>query len=790
MIIYNATKASFQNDILNNNIEDKIQDILYSKTRRRVSENEVRSWKNSLIYMNEVISDQDIPNNSSVAIEYGIPQSAKRIDFIIAGQDSKKNDSVVIVELKQWDYANRTNKDAIVKTFVGGREREVEHPSYQAWTYASLLRDYNEILHDGKIKLQPCAYLHNLKEDDTVRSSFYEEYTNKAPIFIRSDAKRLRDFIKSHVVYGDKNNVLYKIENGKIKPSKLLADTLLNMLKGNQEFLMIDEQKLIYETIKNAVLNLEPNKKVIIVEGGPGTGKSVLAINLLVELTRYEKVVQYVSKNSAPREVFKVKLKGYYKKGVVDNLFKGSGGYFDQEENVFDTLLVDEAHRLNEKSGMFNHLGENQIKEIILSSKVPVFFVDDDQIVTFKDIGRIQEIKSWAKQLGANVEHYQLTSQFRCNGSTAYTSWLDHVLDIKDTANFELDTDSYDFRVFDNPNELRAIIEQKNLATNKARIVAGYCWDWISKKDSALYDIQFPDFDFKIKWNLADEGMLWILGDHSVSEAGCIHTCQGLELEYVGVILGNDILYRDGAIVTNPEARARTDKSISGYKKLKKVDPISAAKRTELIIKNTYKTLMTRGQKGCFIYHPDKETREYFKNFLNIQKEDQVEEQVELPFEYIASEKVIPFENAIPLLTFKVAAGGFSPEQFNDEVEWVSLPEPYTIQKGYFVAQVIGESMNKKIPNGSWCLFKSNPAGTRQGKIVVVEHYNIQDQDGNGRYTIKTYHSQKIATEDSWIHTKIILKPNSFFSHYDDIVLEGDAIETLNVIGEFVSVLG
>jgi DUF2075 family protein len=791
MIIYSATKTDFQADMLSNNIENKIHEIMYAKTHRRVSDNEVRSWKNSLQYMDRVLTDDGIPADSSIAIEYGIPQSSKRIDFIIAGQNKDKVDSVVIVELKQWETLKKTRKDAIVETFVAGRNREVEHPSYQAWTYASLLRDYNEPLHDGNIQLKPCAYLHNCDSADSIRDPHYKDYLTEAPVFIKREASELQKFIKKNVVYGDANNVLYYIENGKIKPSKHLADSLVSMLAGNREFIMIDEQKVIFESIKHAAVQSEKSdkKQVIIVEGGPGTGKSVVAVNLLVEITNMEKVVQYVSKNSAPREVYKVKLKGHIKKASVDNLFKGSGGYHAIEADTFDMLLVDEAHRLNEKSGMFSNLGENQVKEIIEASRVAVFFVDDDQVVTFKDIGRKSEIENWAKKLNADVKQFKLTSQFRCNGSTAYTAWLDNVLDVRETANFELDPEMYDFRVFDDPNEMRKAIEEKNLQANRARIVAGYCWNWVSKKERDAYDIEFPDFNFKMRWNLNDHGMRWIIEDESVSEAGCIHTCQGLELDYVGVIVGNDLLYREGLLTANPDARAKTDQSIKGYKKLLKQDPVKAKKKAESIIKNTYKTLMTRGQKGCFVYCTDPETREYFKSFLTEQSEKTSIDITEIPFPVLASHDVDPYVNSIPLFHLKAAAGAFSEAQSYEEFDWVELPEYYTAREGYFICQVIGESMNKKIPNGSWCLFRQDQGGSREGKVVLVEHCDIQDQDGHGNYTVKTYHSQKVETEEGWKHSKIVLRPNSFFTHYEDIVLDEHQSEELKVVGEFVAVL-
>jgi len=279
-------------------------------------------------------------------------------------------------------------------------------------------------------------------------------------------------------------------------------------------------------------------------------------------------------------------------------------------------LLVDEAHRLNEKSGMFNHLGENQIKEIIEASRFSVFFIDEDQKVTLKDIGSKDEIRFWANKAGAKVSEIALESQFRCNGSDGYLAWLDNTLQIRETANQTLLGTDYDFRVLDDPRSLHDLIKHKNMAKNKARLVAGYCWKWVSKKHPEIHDIVIGEY--QATWNLDTDGQAWIIKPRSVSEVGCIHTCQGLEVDYIGVIIGPDLIVRDGKIITVPEARASSDKSIHGWKKLIKEDPEVIKAQLDAIIKNTYRTLMTRGQKGCYMYSTDEETNLYFKNYLDI----------------------------------------------------------------------------------------------------------------------------------------------------------------------------
>lgn len=618
MIVYNANKTQFLNDVLTNDIEGIVLKNVKQKLNRGVGISEIKSWAASLVYMDRIMQDQQIPDDCGIAIEYQIPQTGKRIDFIISGQDENNKDSVLLIELKQWSEAKLTNKDSIVETYVGGRIGEHTHPSYQAWSYATLLQGFNEVVYTENIQLHPCAYLHNYIDDNVIKNDFYSEYIQKAPVFLKSDAVKLREFIKSHVKYGDRSNILYRIENGKIRPSKMLADSIGKMIKGNQEFVMIDDQKVVFENAlalaKQASIK---NKQVLIVQGGPGTGKSVVAINLLVELTKTGLLAHYVSKNAAPRAVYESRLTGSIKPTIIRNLFKGSGAFIETPENEYDALIIDEAHRLNKHSGLYGNLGENQIKEIISASKFCIFFIDEDQRVTLKDIGQKSEIEFWAHKLGADVTEMELNSQFRCNGSDGYLAWLDNILQIKETANQDLGDIEYDFKVIDSPSELRDIIFKKNEINNRARLVAGYCWKWPSKKDESKFDIEFPEYDFKMKWNLTEDGSTWIISPKSVNEIGCIHTCQGLEVDYIGVIIGEDLIVRDGQVITDVSKRASSDKSVHGYKKQLLEKPSETRVMLDLVIKNTYRTLMTRGMKGCYVYFVDKETRDYFKSILN-----------------------------------------------------------------------------------------------------------------------------------------------------------------------------
>ena len=620
MLVYEGTKHDFSKRVFDDTIGPDIEKLIFEKLGRHTPKNELRAWENSLPYLDKVLDDSEIPDDVGIAIEYNIPQTGKRVDFIISGYDENKDSNVVIIELKQWQELKKVDGvDALVETFTGGANRRVVHPSYQAWSYAQLISDYNSVVQDEDIRLHPCACLHNYvrKPEDPLDDVIYSDYLDCAPAFTRGERQKLQDFIKTNIKFGDNKDILYRIENGKIRPSKSLQNSIASMLQGNQEFVMIDDQKVIYEDILKLSKQCQSDRKkrTIIVQGGPGTGKSVIAINLLSALTNEDQLVQYVSKNAAPRQVYAKKLKGTKKKTDIDNLFKGSGTFTDVSENMAHTLIVDEAHRLNEKSGMFKNLGENQIKEIISACYCSVFFIDESQRVTMDDIGSVEEIRKWAKHNKSEIIEMSLTSQFRCNGSDGYLAWLDNVLDIKETANYDLDGIDFDFRVFDSPNEVRDIIIEKNNINNRSRMLAGYCWKWnkAEQNNPEYNDIVIGDFG--MSWNLGS-GEPFAIRDSSINEIGCIHTSQGLEFDYVGVIIGDDIRYENGNIVTDFTKRASTDQSMKGIKKLSKENPELANAKADEIIKNTYRTLLTRGMKGCYVYCTNPELAQYLKKSI------------------------------------------------------------------------------------------------------------------------------------------------------------------------------
>lgn len=616
MLAYLATKSQFLKDAPQ--IEDIVRDRVKLKLGHKVGDAEYKSWQNSLgRAMFHVLNADEIPKDSAVAIEYRVNGRAFRIDFMIAGENPQGDKSIFIVELKQWSEVRESELPGHVNTVLGGGWRDVLHPAYQAWTYKRHLQDFNEFIYEKNVKVNACVYLHNCTDAKVINSSDYENKMLEVPVLIKNQSDDLRELIKFNVSQGLGTSIIEQIDASSIRPSQPLADAIGPILNGKEEFVLVDDQKTVLEKILLAAKKGQSeNKQVLIIKGGPGTGKSVLAINAIAKLTADRLNVKYVTPNAAPRAVFSKKLKSATNSDHFANLFTGSGSFTLTAINSFDVLIVDEAHRLKMKSGMFSNMGENQAKEIIESAKTSVFFIDEAQQVTWADVGELGMIQDFAMQAGADVQLLELKSQFRCSGSDDYLAWLDKTLGIDPETIEYFDKNKFDFRVFDNPTDMHNAIHIANQQNNKSRVVAGYCWDWISKKNTNLSDIVIEESGYSATWNLSSHGGEWIINPNSIDQVGCIHTSQGLEVDYVGVIIGPDLKIQDGILVTEPSARAKTDKSLKGFQKESKIDPIEARAKADRIIRNTYRTLMTRGLRGCYVYCVDPELTDYFNSAL------------------------------------------------------------------------------------------------------------------------------------------------------------------------------
>ena len=626
MVIYRNTYKDFKRDVAHLELTDILIDKFDTILHRKIAENEKRSLENSLSAMYRVMNTTNLPDDCGISIEYNLPHTNRRIDFIIAGEDEKKKKHVVIVELKQWQSALATQMDGIVQTVLQRGMRNTSHPSYQAYGYKRFLTDFNEAVYDGDIAVQSCAFLHNYTSSDPepLLDKIYAHYVNDTPLFFREHVHPLVTFISSHVGKGKGMDILYEIENGKIRPSVKLVDAVGSLFKGNEFFLLLDEQKVLYEALIHTPI-LE-NKQVVIIKGGPGTGKSVLSFNLLYGMLKKRKNVVLAAPNASFRDVMKKKLK---KSGirkdlkdlsstmVLDNIITGSAGYFGVPENQYDVIIVDEAHRLKDDKA-YQYWGENQIKDVMHASRLSIFFVDDLQSIRPEDIGSVKNIKKAAASFNAKTSEYVLDVQFRCSGMDGYINWVDHTLMIKDTANYDSwDTEAFTLTLCDSPHEVYDHVRQRIKEGYEARMLAGYAWKWTSAKDGnpdgQIEDVVIEEHNFRMPWNSRSARTTWAIDETGVNQIGCIHTSQGLEFDYVGIIIGKDLQYDPNK--KELFASWENYKDAAGKKGLK-----GKAHTLTQLVKNIYKVLLTRAMKGCYVYCHDVNLQEYFTSCQPKQK--------------------------------------------------------------------------------------------------------------------------------------------------------------------------
>lgn len=616
MIIYQSDVIGFRTAVDSNRIVSDIDAQFSDKFGWKVSDSERRAWNNSLRFMETALRLAKIPDDGGVLIEYNIPSTSKRIDFIVSGHDEENNANFVIIELKQWDKADASDKEDLVIAYTGNALREVAHPSYQAFSYKKYLMDMNEAIYSSNLNPFSCAYLHNFprRNPEPILSPQYMDIVKDTPVFFTNDIEKLEDFLRRYVGKGQGKEILYRIENGKIRPSRKFVEYVSSMFDGNEVYTLLDEQKVAHANIIRYA-STATQKTTIIVNGGPGTGKSVVAMNAFADLLRSGKNIKFVAPNASFRTTIVDMLAKNRKNKAkrLNALFSGSGSFVDAYPNEFDVLVVDEAHRLK-KQGAYMYRGISQAEDVIKASFVNVFFIDDNQRIRPDDEGTVDVIKEVAARHRSHVVEVELLAQFRCAGAEGFLNWVDHNLQIRETANFDgWDGDAFEFSIVDDPHKLARLITEKRDAGFHARLLAGFAWPWTSKKggnfDAEVPDVQISEHEFKMPWNSRRDQYSWAIDNTKANQIGCVHTAQGLEFDYVGVIIGNDLRYNP---LTSEVYASHEDYYDSSGKKGLKDNPAELTR----LIKNIYKVLLSRGMKGCFVYCRDKNLQEYLRGRL------------------------------------------------------------------------------------------------------------------------------------------------------------------------------
>ncbi len=615
MRLYEGTVQQFKDEVLKNNIADLISDKYKEYYKRKVNSSEFNSWNVSLRFLKDVLESSELLKNR-IIVEYELPYSERRIDVILFGKDNKNNENIIVLELKQWSnekVEDSQNEGNVIVDF-GKFKKEHPHPSLQVQGYYYYLKDFMTLFEeDNKVQLSACVYCHNYKKgkEEVLYLPKFDESVKKYPIFSKEEATQLGKYLKEKLAVEDGLEVFGKFTHSILRPSKKLLEHTRDMINKQQIFNLIDEQITAYNTIMNKAKRLSQSKEksVIIVKGGPGTGKSVLALEVMGELLRSGKEVYHATGSSAFTNTLRNIL------GVRSaNLFKFFNSFMNYKENQIEVLICDEAHRIRETSEnrytkKDSRTGEPQINELIRAAKLSVFFIDEKQIVRPNEIGSVDLIKKAAIGLGVKEENiyedYELQIQFRCGGSSRYVDWIEDMLKMKEEGEeISLDEEEkMEFKVVESPQKLKEMIDEKNKEKkNSARIVAGFCWPWsVPLRDGSLVnDVKIGDFE--MPWENKDNFWKWATDDSGMNQVGTVYTSQGFEFDYIGVIFGNDLIY-------NKDKKEWEVKSKNSY------DIMVTRNNNKLLehFKNVYRVLLSRAHKGVYVYFMDKDTEEYFR---------------------------------------------------------------------------------------------------------------------------------------------------------------------------------
>lgn len=613
MKLYEGNIKDFKEKVLNNQIADLLAENFLKQIQRKVSDSEYRSWETSLRVLKDSLDNPELIENK-IVIEYRLPYSERRVDILLFGRSEDNKDTIIIIELKQWSNNNVRNCeiDGNVEVDYGNHNGQAAHPSLQVAGYVVDMTDFIKIFQEDKnTKLEGCAYCHNYHkgQDEVLYLQKFNEVIKKYPLFSKEDVKELGSYLKERLSSDSGIQLYNRFMNSNIRPSKKLMEHVGDMINNQQIFNLIDDQIAAYNAIidrakKQSKLH---EKSVIIVKGGPGTGKSVIALEVMGELMSKGKVVFHATGSSA----FTKNLRKIVGKRA-EKFYKYFFNFTKLKENEIEVLICDEAHRIRKNSNDYGvpymfQSNNPQIEDLIRPAKLSVFFIDERQVVRPNEIGSVNLIKESAKKLGVskeNIFEFELKTQFRCSGSDSFLQWIEDVLGIRESElPFSLENSDMKFQIVNSPQELKDIIDERNKEKkNSARIVAGFCWDWHNPNPdgSLVKDVKIGDFE--MSWENKKDAWKWALGEEGMDQVGTIYTSQGFEFDYIGVIFSNDLIYNK----TKKEWEAHPENSF---------DKMAKRNNDKFIehLKNVYRVLMSRAHKGVYVYFMDKDTEEYFR---------------------------------------------------------------------------------------------------------------------------------------------------------------------------------
>jgi DUF2075 family protein len=720
MRLYIGSTRQFITDAAHNQVADKLKAAFFNYYRYSPSPGEIKSWRQSLGSISQVFQLNNLLDHG-IILEYQIPFTSKRLDCLITGKDDARTDNAVIIELKQWESCEPADGENEVTTYVGGAQREVLHPCVQVGQYATYLQDVHTAFYEPPqpIKLSACAYLHNYRfvSGEVLLTEKFAAILESYPLFSMDDVDPLSDFLKSKLLGGSGLDVLGRIEDGKYRPSKKLMDHVGNVIKGNPEYILLDEQLVAYDRVMASAREGmgDRRKTVIIIKGGPGTGKSVIAINLMADLLLAGYNAHYATGSIAFTETLR-KIIG--NRGSVQ--FKYFNSYMGANPDAVDVLICDEAHRIRETSQnrytpKAKRAETPQIQELINASRISVFFIDQDQVVRPAEIGSVGYIKEFAAKNGCLLFEHELETQFRCSGSEAFVSWINNTLGIARTAHvLWTGEENFEFKIFDSPESLETAIRRKVEEGISARMTAGFCWEWSKHTPGQALKNDVAIGEYKRPWNARHDAVklpknvpkaqYWAYDPNGIDQIGCIYTAQGFEFDYVGVIFGNDIAFsfKEGNWLGDPKN--------SG-------DPVVRRAKDKFVdlVKNTYRVLLSRGLKGCYVHFLDPDTEKFFRSRMDV---------AGAAYHSDREEEIQPFVNALPLVDLRdLESINFAEWRSRLGKGWAGEFRRITggpFLRDRFLVRAGDASMEPLIPKDALCEFRISSDESPENKVVLA----------------------------------------------------------------------
>ncbi|HMK18937.1 MAG TPA: DUF2075 domain-containing protein [Chitinophagaceae bacterium] len=628
-IIYNEPQGIFFQDVLHNQVGDKIREQFRFFSNNSVKGSEYKSWESSASAIKNLIELSGI-KDSYVTFEFQVPYSQKRIDCMLYGKNSEAKGHIIHIELKQWDTVVATNVEGnFVETYTGRPDNRVAHPSQQVQGYHDYLIGFVEIFEENKVGLWGCAYCHNYerKESQGLYDNIYADIIKQHPTYSKGDVRELAQRLKHFLAKGEGFEIFNKFMQSPVKPSRKVLDSASKIVTNSSDFSLLNDQIVARNVILSKVRNAKKKKEksVILIKGGPGTGKTVIALHILAEIasSKVKRTVFFATKSKPLLEGIKNRLdKGSESKLLFTNLNQFIPSRVN--ENSVNVLIIDEAHRIAATSNhqytkAIDRTTLSQIETLIRAAEVSIFFIDDNQVIRSSEIGNSELIKNYAQKLKCSVEEVELISQFRCNGSDNYLDWIESALGHNEAKRTLKREDNFDFRIMDSPQNLYSTLTKLNSQPNTtARLVAGFCWQWsktLDENGQLVKDVKIGNFE--MPWethgdiNKPPPGYVkwyeWAYKPEGIKQVGCIYTAQGFEFDYVGVIVGSDLKYD-----------AKNDRLYADIKETKDPTLKKGKESFDDYVKNIYRVLMTRGMKGCYVYFVDKKTEEYFKSRIEL----------------------------------------------------------------------------------------------------------------------------------------------------------------------------